>query len=418
MISELGPQLYNVTIDQTALRERVSVEVKTKLAGETGLSRDDRQRLAAEITDDILGYGPLERLIADDSITEIMVNGPNEIWIERQGRLYETTSGSPTSRTLRRIINKIVSQVGRRIDESSPMVDARLPDGASVNAIIAPLSLSGPLLTIRKFSKKRLTLEDMVNLGTFSQESVDFLTRCVEAQLNILISGGTGSGKTTLLNVLSRRSRTPSGSSRSRTPRSCSSIRSTSCGSRPARPTSRARARSPSATSSATPCACAPTASSSASARRRGARHAAGDEHRPRRLARPPSTPTRRATRSRRLETMVLMAGYRPAGARDPRADVIGAGPDRAPRAHGRRHAPCHLRHRGAADGVGRRHAAERFEFKVESIAPDQTITGKMHPTGLRPTFLAKFEKRGIELPTSLFTMPPPALQDASRSRM
>ena len=132
-----------------------------------------------------------------------MVNGPSEICIERQGRLYETTVRFTDDAHLRRIINQIVAQVGRRIDESSPMVDARLPDGSRVNAIIQPLSLSGPLLTIRKFSRKRLGLHDLINLGSMNEESVDFLKRCIQAQLNVLISGGTGSGKTTLLNVLS-----------------------------------------------------------------------------------------------------------------------------------------------------------------------------------------------------------------------
>ena len=127
----------------------------------------------------------------------------SKIWIERGGKLYETTVRFTDESHLRRIINKIVSQIGRRIDESSPMVDARLPDGSRVNAIIPPLSLSGPLMTIRKFSRRRLSLEDMINIGSLSEESVDFLSRCVEAQLNMLISGGTGSGKTTLLNALS-----------------------------------------------------------------------------------------------------------------------------------------------------------------------------------------------------------------------
>ena len=178
-------------------------DIRRHLANETGISRDDRERLTNEIADDILGYGPLERLLADDSITEIMVNGPSEIWIERQGRLYETTVRFTDDSHLRRIINRMVAQIGRRIDESSPMVDARLPDGSRVNAIIHPLSLSGPLLTIRKFSKKRLGLQDMINLGSMNEESVDFLKRCIQAQLNVLISGGTGSGKTTLLNALS-----------------------------------------------------------------------------------------------------------------------------------------------------------------------------------------------------------------------
>ena len=168
VISELGPQLSGASTDPAETREHVMAAIRHRLQTETGISRDDRTRLANEIADDILGYGPLERLLGDDSITEIMVNGPNEIWIERQGRLYETTVRFTDDSHLRRIINKIVAQIGRRIDESSPMVDARLPDGSRVNAIIPPLSLSGPLMTIRKFSRKRLTLEDMSNLGTLS----------------------------------------------------------------------------------------------------------------------------------------------------------------------------------------------------------------------------------------------------------
>src|SRR6476619_4831388 len=132
-----------------------------------------------------------------------MVNGPYEIWIERGGRLYPSEVVFNDEWHLRRIINKMVAQVGRRIDESSPMVDARLPDGSRVNAVIPPLSLSGPLITIRKFSRRRLTLDDMIKMGTLSQETVEFFQRCIKAQLNMLISGGTGSGKTTLLNALS-----------------------------------------------------------------------------------------------------------------------------------------------------------------------------------------------------------------------
>src|SRR5690348_12077172 len=203
VIGDLGPQLYNVSMDPDALRERVLADVRDQVAQETGISRDDRQRIALEITDDILGHGPLERLLADETVTEIMVNGPYEIWIERGGRLSQSDVQFNDEWHLRRIINKMVAQVGRRIDESLPMVDARLPDGSRVNAVIPPLSLSGPLITIRKFSRRRLTLDDMIKLGTLSQETVEFLQRCIKAQLNMLISGGTGSGKTTLLNALS-----------------------------------------------------------------------------------------------------------------------------------------------------------------------------------------------------------------------
>jgi pilus assembly protein CpaF len=203
VIGDLGPQLFNVNMEPNALRERVTNDIRMHLSREQGISRDDRERIAAEIADDILGHGPLERLLADESVTEIMVNGPFDVWVERQGRLYETTVRFNDDSHLRRIINKIVAQVGRRIDESSPLVDARLPDGSRVNAIIPPLSLSGPLVTIRKFSKKRLDMSDLIRLGTLSTETVEFLQRCVLAELNVLISGGTGSGKTTLLNALS-----------------------------------------------------------------------------------------------------------------------------------------------------------------------------------------------------------------------
>ncbi|MGH2921575.1 MAG: CpaF family protein, partial [Gaiellaceae bacterium] len=202
-IGDLGPQLFNVNMDPNALRDRVTTDIRARLGEETGLSRDDRERLTSEIADDILGHGPIERLLADESITEIMVNGPFDVWVERQGRLFETTVRFNDESHLRRIINKMVAQVGRRIDESSPMVDARLPDGSRVNAVIPPLSLSGPLVTIRKFSKRRLDLSDLIRLGTMSTETVEFLQRCILAELNILISGGTGSGKTTLLNALS-----------------------------------------------------------------------------------------------------------------------------------------------------------------------------------------------------------------------
>src|SRR5215211_530800 len=202
LVSELGPRLFEVE-DRGAVRSRVEFEIGDQLAQEKGLAGEDRRRLAAEIADDIFGYGPLERLLADASVSEIMVNGPKDIWIERAGRLSQTTLTFTDASHLRRIITKMVGQIGRRIDESSPLVDARLPDGSRVNAIIPPLSLSGPLVTIRKFSKKRLHLNDLIRLGTLSSETVDFLQRCVEAELNILVSGGTGTGKTTLLNAMS-----------------------------------------------------------------------------------------------------------------------------------------------------------------------------------------------------------------------
>jgi pilus assembly protein CpaF len=203
VIGVLGPRLFNANVDQSTLREQVLADTRRHLAQEQGISRDDRERLANEIADDALGHGPLERLLADDSVTEIMVNGPYDIWIERQGRLYETNVRFDDMSHMRRIINKIVAEVGRRVDESSPMVDARLPDGSRVNIIIPPLSLSGPLITIRKFQQNKLQLNDLIRNTTMNAEAVDFLERSVLAELNILISGGTGAGKTTLLNAMS-----------------------------------------------------------------------------------------------------------------------------------------------------------------------------------------------------------------------
>jgi pilus assembly protein CpaF len=203
IISELGPQLYNSGGDPKLLHERVVTSIEQRLAGESGLSREDRARLHREIEADILAYGPIEPLLLDETVSEIMINGPYDVWLERDGRLSKTAYAFNDESHLRRIINKMVGQVGRRIDESSPMVDARLPDGSRVNAIIPPLSLTGPLVTIRKFHHKRFFLDDLVGIGTLSERAAGFLELCIQAELNILISGGTGTGKTTLLNALS-----------------------------------------------------------------------------------------------------------------------------------------------------------------------------------------------------------------------
>jgi pilus assembly protein CpaF len=201
-VAELGPRLFGIS-DSTAVRSRIENDIKEHLEQETSLSHRDRDRLGVEIAADILGYGPLERLLADPTVSEIMVNGHELIWVERDGRLYETPLRFDDESHLRRIINKMVGQVGRRIDESSPMVDARLPDGSRVNAIIPPLSLSGPLLTIRKFAKQRFEFDELIRIGTLSGPGAEFLRFSVKAKLNLLISGGTGTGKTTLLNALS-----------------------------------------------------------------------------------------------------------------------------------------------------------------------------------------------------------------------
>jgi pilus assembly protein CpaF len=203
LIDDLGRQIFNTELDAVTLRARVSAEIASRLEQEAGISRDDRSRLVTALTDDILGHGPLERLLADDTVTEIMVNGPYEVWIERDGQLSKTAVRFTDESHLQRIIGKMVAEVGRRVDESSPMVDARMPDGSRVNAVIPPLSLSGPLMTIRRFGAERLKVDDLIRVGTLTPETAELLERCVEARLNILISGGTGAGKTTLLNALS-----------------------------------------------------------------------------------------------------------------------------------------------------------------------------------------------------------------------
>jgi pilus assembly protein CpaF len=167
------------------------------------LSRPERARLFEQISAEILGLGPLQPLLEDESVTEIMVNGAKNIYIERKGKIHRVPVTFESNDHVMRIIDRIVAPLGRRIDESSPYVDARLADGSRVNAVIPPISLIGPTITIRKFSKVPITLEQLIQFGTLTPEALQFLKACVEARLNIVISGGTGSGKTTLLNILS-----------------------------------------------------------------------------------------------------------------------------------------------------------------------------------------------------------------------
>jgi pilus assembly protein CpaF len=403
VISSLGPQLFDQRLDEEELRDRVVAEIRARLSTETTISREDRERLTSEITDDIVGYGPLERLLADDSVTEIMVNGPTDIWIERQGRLYETTVRFTDDSHLRRIINKIVAQIGRRVDEASPMADARLPDGSRVNAIIPPLSLSGPLLTIRKFSRRRLTMEDLVNLGTLSADAVEFLKLCIRAELNILISGGTGTGKTTLLNALS-----------AGIPQDDRII----------------------------------TIEDAAELQLQQ-RHVIRLESRPRNIEGEGEVSIRQLLRNslrmrpdriivgeirgaetvdmlqamntghdgslctvhsnsprdalHRIETMVLMAGIelpvRAIRQQSSSALDLIVHIDRLDDGSRRVTSITEVQ-RMESDVIT---LQDLFEFKVESVAPDRTITGQLYATGLRPIFTHKFERRGITLPQELF---------------
>ena len=417
VIGELGPQLFNVNRDPNALRERVTGDIRNHLSREQGISRDDRERVAAEIADDILGHGPLERLLADDSVTEIMVNGAFDVWVERQGRLYETTVRFTDESHLRRIINKMVAQVGRRIDESSPMVDARLPDGSRVNAVIPPLSLSGPLVTIRKFSKKRLDFADLIRLGTLTTETAEFLQRCILAELNVLISGGTGSGKTTLLNALS--TAIPD-ADRIVTIEDAAELRLNQ------RHVLRLEAR-PKNIEGEGEIAIRELVRNSLRMRPdriivgevRGAE--ALDMLQAMNTGHDGSLCTVHANTPRdalaRIETMVLMAGF----------DL----PVRAIRQQVASALDLVIHLERLDDGSRRITAITEvqrmesevitlqdiFEFKVDEVTSDRVVVGALRSTGLRPSFLHKFEKRGVALPVTLFAdgRVPRELQNGSR---
>ena len=403
VIGDLGPQLFNTNMDPLAMRERVTSDIRAHLVRESGLSREDRDRVAAEIADDILGHGPLERLLADESVTEIMVNGAHDVWVERQGRLYETTVRFADESHLRRIINKMVAQVGRRIDESSPMVDARLPDGSRVNAVLPPLSLSGPLVTIRKFSKRRLDLSDMIRLGTLTTETSEFLQRCVLAKLNVLVSGGTGTGKTTLLNALS--SAIPD-ADRIVTIEDAAELRLNQ------RHVLRLEAR-PKNIEGEGEIAIRELVRNSLRMRPdriivgevRGAE--ALDMLQAMNTGHDGSLCTVHANSTRdalsRVETMVLMAGF----------DL----PVRAIRQQVASAIDLIIHLERLEDG-SRRVAAitevqrmesdvitlqDIFEFRVDHVTEDRAVVGSLRSTGLRPTFVHKFEKRGVSLPVTLF---------------
>src|SRR6266513_913859 len=202
LINELDPKL-DLT-NQVEVRRQIE-ELFGKIADEEGLAltRAERVRMLEQITDEILGLGPLEPLLRDETITEVMVNGPQQVYIEREGRLELTNVTFQNDEHVMKIIQRIIAPIGRRVDESSPMVDARLADGSRVNSIIPPLSLVGPIITIRKFAATPFTVEDLIRFGTATPEMFEFLEACVKARLNIFVSGGTGSGKTTMLNILS-----------------------------------------------------------------------------------------------------------------------------------------------------------------------------------------------------------------------
>ncbi|MEW6476325.1 MAG: CpaF family protein [Actinomycetota bacterium] len=204
LIDEVGPLLYDRRIGEDELRRQLQEHLKVILGRErVPLSTADRTQLVQDLTDDVLGYGPISGLLADPDVNEVMVNGPSRVYIERNGKIVKSGASFIDENHLRRIIEKIVAQVGRRVDEANPMVDARLPDGSRVNAVISPLAIGGPFLTIRKFATDPFTVDDLINFGSFSRTVAQFLDACVKGRLNIIVSGGTGTGKTTALNVLS-----------------------------------------------------------------------------------------------------------------------------------------------------------------------------------------------------------------------
>ena len=203
LLSELDPSMDITKVNE--VRSTIQDLFEQVLAEENiVLSRPERQRLFEQISAEILGYGPIQPLLEDDTITEVMVNGAKNIYIERAGKIIRIPVAFESDEHVMRVIDRIVAPLGRRIDESSPYVDARLPDGSRVNAIIPPISLVGPVLTVRKFARNPITLEQLIEYGTITPEALQFLKACVESRLNLIISGGTGSGKTTLLNILSQ----------------------------------------------------------------------------------------------------------------------------------------------------------------------------------------------------------------------
>jgi pilus assembly protein CpaF len=204
VLSELGPVFYNNTVEQKELRVRVDRIVQSALRAEKApMSLAEANQMGQLVADEILGHGPIERLVRDPSVSEIMVNGPDQVYVERNGRIEGTKVAFVNEAHLRHVIARIVGEVGRHIDESSPMVDARLADGSRVNAVFPPLSIGGPYLTIRKFETDPFTLDDLIDFGTLTPQVGDLLHACVQGKANIMVSGGSGTGKTTLLNVLS-----------------------------------------------------------------------------------------------------------------------------------------------------------------------------------------------------------------------
>ncbi len=204
LFAELGSRIFDPTLGQEQMKGLVIERLEELLAeAQVPLSSEERRTLVDQLTQDILGYGPIQQFLDDPAVTEVMVNSTDQIYVERDGSIEATGRRFQSVEHVRRVIDRIVSEVGRRIDEASPMVDARLPDGSRVNAIVPPLAVDGPMLTIRKFSAVPFQVDDLIGFRTLTPRLAAFLQACVSSRVSVLVSGGTGSGKTTLLNVLS-----------------------------------------------------------------------------------------------------------------------------------------------------------------------------------------------------------------------
>jgi len=204
LIEELSDIIFKKNINDVELKSKVSSSAqKLVYKNDFPLTIEEKTKIIGEIIDDIVGHGPIEEFLRDREVTEIMINNPFTIYIEKFGKIYKTNKSFLDENHLMRIIDKIVSRIGRRVDESSPYVDARLPDGSRVNIIISPLALEGPVMTIRKFAADPFTIDDLIEMGTCTKKVAEFMEACVKGRLNIMTSGGTGTGKTTMLNVLS-----------------------------------------------------------------------------------------------------------------------------------------------------------------------------------------------------------------------
>ena len=287
LVEALGPKLYDVHMTHSELEQQVRIALQRAIADtERPMSSSDRTRVSQEIADDILGYGPIEPLLRDSSLSEVMVNAFDSIYVERSGKLVKVDATFTDEAHLRRTIDKIVSKIGRRVDETSPMVDARLPDGSRVNAIIPPLALDGSKLTIRKFSEDPFTVEDLIRFGTPQPRLARACSRrASKGRLNILVSGGTGSGKTTMLNVLSSLHPRRRAHRHHRGRRRAPARAGPRAPPRVAPAQHRGQGRGPDPRPGQELAAHAPRPHRRRrDPRRRGARHAAGDEHRPRRL--------------------------------------------------------------------------------------------------------------------------------------